>query len=53
MHRFLDLVKVLPTFGMLRADRSVYAHAATRFKDERLRMAFSFHPLFIGEIRST
>ena len=33
---------------MLRADRSVYAHAATRFKDERLRMAFSFHPLFIG-----
>ncbi|MEQ8255205.1 MAG: phytoene desaturase [Roseovarius confluentis] len=48
MHRFLDLVKVLPTFGMLRADRSVYAHAAKRFKDERLRMAFSFHPLFIG-----
>lgn len=48
MHRFLDLVKVLPTFGMLRADKSVYAHAAKRFKDERLRMAFSFHPLFIG-----
>lgn len=48
MHRFPDLVKVLPTFGMLRADRSVYAHAAKRFKDERLRMAFSFHPLFIG-----
>ncbi len=48
MHKLWDLIKVLPTFGMLRADRSVYAHAATRFKDERLRMAFSFHPLFIG-----
>ncbi|MEL7343683.1 MAG: phytoene desaturase [Pseudomonadota bacterium] len=48
MHKLMDLIKVLPTFGMLRADRSVYAHAATRFKDERLRMAFSFHPLFIG-----
>ncbi len=48
MHKLLDLIKVLPTFGWLRADRSVYAHAATRFRDERLRMAFSFHPLFIG-----
>ena len=48
MNRLWDLVKVLPTFGVLRADRSVYAHAARRFRDERLRMAFSFHPLFIG-----
>ena len=48
MGRLLDLIKVLPTFGMLRADKSVYAHAAKRFRDERLRMAFSFHPLFIG-----
>lgn len=48
MNALLDLIKVLPTFGMLRADRSVYAHAARRVKDERLRMAFSFHPLFIG-----
>ncbi|MFP4328412.1 MAG: phytoene desaturase [Paracoccaceae bacterium] len=48
MHELWELVKVLPTFGMLRADRSVYAHAARRFRDERLRMAFSFHPLFIG-----
>jgi phytoene desaturase len=48
MNRLWDLVKVLPIFGMLRADRSVYAHAAKRFKDEKLRMAFSFHPLFIG-----
>ncbi|MFY0693104.1 MAG: phytoene desaturase [Paracoccaceae bacterium] len=48
MHKLWDLIKVLPTFAMLRADRSVYAHAATRVKDERLRMALSFHPLFIG-----
>src|SRR6056297_656073 len=48
MHRLLDLVKVLPKFAWLRADRSVYAHAARRVRDERLRMALSFHPLFIG-----
>ncbi len=39
---------MLPTFVRMRADRSVYAHAAMRVKDERLRMALSFHPLFIG-----
>ena len=48
MHRFADLLKVLPTFARLRADRSVYGHAASRVKDERLRFALSFHPLFIG-----
>ena len=48
MHRFWDLVKVLPTFAWYRADRSVYAHAAARVKDEHLRFALSFHPLFIG-----
>ncbi|MEM6637788.1 MAG: phytoene desaturase [Pseudomonadota bacterium] len=48
MHELWELIKVLPTFAFLRADRSVYAHAARRFRDERLRMAFSFHPLFIG-----
>ncbi|SER85303.1 phytoene desaturase [Tranquillimonas rosea] len=48
MHRLADLFRVLPAFARLRADRSVYAHAARRFRDERLRMAFSFHPLFIG-----
>ncbi|MGL5010589.1 MAG: phytoene desaturase family protein, partial [Paracoccaceae bacterium] len=48
MHRLWDLVKVLPQFAWYRADRSVYAHAARRVRDERLRMALSFHPLFIG-----
>ena len=48
MGRLMDIVKVLPTFARLRADRSVYAHAAARVRDERLRFALSFHPLFIG-----
>ncbi len=48
MHKLWDLVKVLPKFAWLRADRSTYGHAALRMKDERLRMALSFHPLFIG-----
>jgi len=48
MNRLWDLIKVLHVFGYLRADRSVYAHASKRFADEKLRMAFSFHPLFIG-----
>jgi len=48
MHKLLDLIKVLPRFAMLRADRSVHAHAARRVRDPRLRFALSFHPLFIG-----
>jgi phytoene desaturase len=48
MNRLWDLIKVLPTFARLRADRSVAAHAARRVRDPRLRMALSFHPLFIG-----
>lgn len=48
MHKLWDLIQVLPTFARLRADRSVYAHAARRFRNDKLRMAFSFHPLFIG-----
>lgn len=48
MHRLVDLIKVLPKFAMMRADKSVYAHAAARVRDPRLRFALSFHPLFIG-----
>jgi phytoene desaturase len=48
MHRFADLLGALPHFVRMRADRSVYGHAAMRVRDERLRMALSFHPLFIG-----
>jgi phytoene desaturase len=48
MNRLWDLIKVLPRFAWLRADRSVHAHAARRVRDPRLRFALSFHPLFIG-----
>jgi len=48
MHRLWETVKVLPKFAQLRADRSILGHARAYVKDERLRMALSFHPLFIG-----
>ncbi|MEL6551023.1 MAG: phytoene desaturase family protein [Pseudomonadota bacterium] len=48
MHRLWDTLKVLPTFGLLRADQSILKLAQKRVSDERLRMALSFHPLFIG-----
>jgi phytoene desaturase len=48
MNELWELIKVLPRFAWLRADRSVYAHAARRVRDPRLRFALSFHPLFIG-----
>ena len=38
----------MPDLARLRADRSVYALAARHFRDPRLRILFSFHPLFIG-----
>ncbi|MEM6478583.1 MAG: phytoene desaturase [Pseudomonadota bacterium] len=48
MHRLWETLKVLPTFALLRADQSILKLARKRVKDERLRMALSFHPLFIG-----
>lgn len=48
MDKLWDTIKVLPRFAALRADRSVYGHAAARVRDEHLRFALSFHPLFIG-----
>lgn len=48
MHKLWDTIKVLPEFAVLRADRSILGLAKARVKDHRLRMALSFHPLFIG-----
>lgn len=48
MHRFRDTAKVIPQFAALRADRSILALASARVRDARLRMALSFHPLFLG-----
>ena len=44
----MDMLKALPGMARLRADRSVYGLAARHVRDERLRTALSFHPLFIG-----
>lgn len=43
-----DMLRVVPQMIKLRSDRSVYQFASKYFKDERLRQAFSFHPLLIG-----
>ena len=48
MHAFSETLKVLPQFAALRADRSIHGMVKRYVKDERLRMALSFHPLFIG-----
>ena len=48
MNRLWETLKVIPRFARLRADRSVYAHASSRVRDDHLRFALSFHPLFIG-----
>ncbi|MCZ8181798.1 MAG: phytoene desaturase family protein [Beijerinckiaceae bacterium] len=46
--KLTDMLKVLPDMVRMRADRSLYRLAAKHVKDERLRTALSFHPLFIG-----
>ena len=43
-----DMLRVLPDLVRLSAYRSVYAIVSKHIKDERLRQALSFHPLFIG-----
>src|SRR5689334_6045702 len=44
----LDMVKVAPDIIRLGGYRSVYGIVSKYIKDERLRTAFSFHPLLIG-----
>lgn len=46
--RFTDMLKFLPNLISHRADRSVYAHVAKHISHEKLRIALSFHPLFVG-----
>ncbi len=48
MHRLWETIRVLPEFARLRADKSILGLAKSRVRDPRLRMALSFHPLFIG-----
>ncbi len=48
MHNAWETIKVLPQFAMLRADQSILQLVKKHVRDPRLRMALSFHPLFIG-----
>ncbi|NMJ43398.1 phytoene desaturase [Roseomonas sp. JC162] len=43
-----DMARVAPALVRFGVWRSVYAAVALHMKDERLRTAFSFHPLLIG-----
>jgi phytoene desaturase len=45
---FTPMLKAGPRFALHRADESVFRFVSRMFKDPRLRIAFSFHPLFIG-----
>ncbi len=46
--KFSDMLRFLPQLISHRADRSVYAHVAKHITHEKLRIALSFHPLFVG-----
>lgn len=47
-HRLSAMLAALPALVRRRADRSVYRLVSKFIKNEKLRMALSFHPLFIG-----
>ncbi len=44
----MDMVRIAPDLLKLGAWRSVWAHVSARVKNPKLRIALSFHPLFIG-----
>jgi phytoene desaturase len=44
----MDMLKAVPAMARLRADRSLHSLVSNHIQDPRLRVAFSFHPLFIG-----
>lgn len=44
----MDMVKIAPDLLKLGGWRSVWNHVSSCVKDHRLRVALSFHPLFIG-----
>jgi phytoene desaturase len=44
----MDMAKIAPNLLSLKAWRSVHSHVADHVKHPKLRMALSFHPLFVG-----
>ena len=47
-HEFSSVISATPDLIRLRGYRSVYSEVCRYFKNEKLRTAFSFHPLLIG-----
>jgi phytoene desaturase len=47
-HRFATVLRSTPDIIRLGGYRTVYAKVASYFRNENLRIAFSFHPLLIG-----
>ncbi len=45
---FGSMLKIAPNLLKLKAWRSVHSHVASHVKHPKLRMALSFHPLFVG-----
>ena len=43
-----DMAKLVPSLVKLKAWNSVHGHVAKHVKHPKLRMALSFHPLFVG-----
>jgi phytoene desaturase len=44
----VSMAAIVPELFKLKAWKSVFAHVASHVKDPKLRMALSFHPLFVG-----
>ena len=47
-HKISTMLAALPDIIRLGGYRSVYAKAARFIRNEKLRVAFSFHPMFVG-----
>jgi phytoene desaturase len=47
-HRFATLLKAAPDMIRLQGYRTVYSRVSDYFSNDKLRVAFSFHPLLIG-----
>lgn len=47
-HRFTTMLKAIPDMVRLQGYRSVFGRVSANFKNHKMRVAFSFHPLLIG-----
>lgn len=47
-HRLWDMLTFVPRLALNRADLSVFGHVKKHIKNKKLRIALSFHPLFVG-----